>query len=69
MRQVVPFSSNERRFNEKNILGQSIENPGPGAYSEVSKSIDDESKRRFKPFGSGIIRFKKLKPSDLPGPG
>ena len=61
----MPFCSNERRFESK--LSMNLENPGPGAYDDVNKS--DESKRRFKPFGSGLVRFKKLKPSDMPGPG
>lgn len=66
---VPAFNSNERRFDEK-TLGQSIEIPGPGTYIDLAKSVEDDRKGLVKPFGSGLDRFKRVKPStDIPGPG
>lgn len=42
--------------------------PGPRTYIDIEKSVDDAKK--LVPFGSGLVRFKRLKPiTNIPGPG
>lgn len=63
------FNSNEARFDEKTMLGQIIENPGPGSY--LGTQFEEEVKLNLKPFLTGDNRFKRNRRSEfpLPGPG
>lgn len=66
---MAAFNSNERRFDDK-MVGQTLEIPGPGSYTETAKTAEEERKGLVKPFNSGLDRFKIMKPfTNNPGPG